>query len=734
MNILQRIAGGLAQASTAAVPEERAVGGWSGGVSAYQIDRPSWPSSNLESYDKAYRNVITVYACVQARAKAVSTAPCRVYVDDGGNQTELPDHPLRALLARPNPMLSEAEFVALTQTIVDVAGFCVIEKERGAAGRVVGLWHLRPDWLQAVPRSGAPADWLYRVPGREPVLLSGDDVMVVNGSMTTDLAPRGLSPIAVALREVGIEDASTEFLKLFIDSGGSPRQALVTSATIKDQAQADAIRERFAQTYGGFRNWLGVVLLSGGLDVKQIGSNLDDMAYPEIRALTEARICSVFGVPPILAGTQVGIDASTYSNYAQARRAFFEDTVAPLWSRLDGAIERSLLPEFDVDPLVSVAFDLTSVVALHEDATAVWQRAASALAIGGITLNQFQSAVGLPGFGDAGDVLYVPSGAMPMRPADLLTVDAAVPATVPAPAPAAASPVQDAPPVGADQAARSCGCGDVDGPQDAVETRYDAAGGDAETRTAVVPMERRARIAVNNRRAVTRVAMKWQPVLTRAFRRQFDAVVDDAVRAADAADETRGYQDIDWTDLDRAVIEALTGLHQDAGRAAYNQANKSLQLKVGVDWSLSNPKIRMTQQALADRIVGINETTKQAVRDVVANALTEGVTMPELAERLQAVSDAFSANRSFVIARTESQVSYNISTVDAYRESGVVYAMQLFDNPDHTDDYGAADGLSCAERNGTVTDVDNASVHIYAEHPNGTLAVSPLLTKPLGEV
>jgi hypothetical protein len=84
------------------------------------------------------------------------------------------------------------------------------------------------------------------------------------------------------------------------------------------------------------------------------------------------------------------------------------------------------------------------------------------------------------------------------------------------------------------------------------------------------------------------------------------------------------------------------------------------------------------------------------------------------------------------IARTESQVSYNLATADAYKQSGVVTAMQLHDNVNHVDAYGAADGLSCAERNGVVTDVDNVQIHVFSEHPNGSLSVSPLLVTPLG--
>lgn len=724
MTIMDRIAATLGYQRHDIALDERAAqaGGWSGAISAYQLDKPQWPERTLSTYHGAYRNLTTVYGCVQARSKAVSTAPLRVYRDVDGNQEEQPDHPLRALMARPNPGMSEAEFVALTQTLADVCGFCVIEKERGAAGRVVALWHLRPDWLQAVPRRNGAPDWLYRVPGREPVRLRADDVMVVSAAGSSEMSPYGLSPISIALREIGIEDASTEFLKLFIDSGGSPRQALVTSATIPDQAKADAMRERFAQTYGGFRNWLGVVLLSGGLDVKQIGSNLDEMAYPEIRALTEARICSAFGVPPILIGTQVGIDASTYSNYAQARRAFFEDTVAALWSRLDGAIERSLLPEFETAAGYSVAFDLSAVVALQEDHTAAWQRAVAALSAGAITLNQFQTHVGLPGFGDDGDVLYLPMSATPTRPADLLMDAAPQPSALPAATPVSEQPPTDSstPPVA-----------DTTDPATlrAAITEYAP-----DVRVDVVPYEVRSRIVLSNRRNVSRLAAKHAPKIAGVFRSQGERIAD-AVKRRDALPDMETRDVMDAFDLltvfDDEVAAALDDLYVAAGRSGYGAASKAIGLSI--DFDLGNPYVKQTYRDLAHRVVGINNQTREDIRRVVTDSISEGTSVENLAERLRGLYQETYSGRSLTIARTESQVAFNLTQADAYKQSGSVYAMQLFDNPDHTDDYGASDGLSCADRNGLITDVDKVSTHIFAEHPNGTLAAAPLLVKPLGE-
>jgi hypothetical protein len=72
-------------------------------------------------------------------------------------------------------------------------------------------------------------------------------------------------------------------------------------------------------------------------------------------------------------------------------------------------------------------------------------------------------------------------------------------------------------------------------------------------------------------------------------------------------------------------------------------------------------------------------------------------------------------------------VSFGHASTLAYRDSGVVDRIQCWDNGTHTDDYGAEDGLSCAARDGLIDTLDSAELHLRSEHPNGSLALSPVL-------
>lgn len=662
----------------------------------WQVGRPVWPERNLDVYRReGYGCNVTVYACVTKRAQAVSAATLRVYRDVDGQPEELPEHPVRQLMSAPNPGMSEAEFLLLTVLYMDTCGFAAIEKVRSANGRVVELWHLRPDWIKPIPREEGPPDWEYRIPGRDAVILPMDDVLIITGNPGTELKYTGVSPIAIALREIGVENDATEFLKLFFQYGGAPRYALVSPTQITDQARADAMRERWQQTYGGIQNWTSVALLHGGLDIRQVGTNIDEMAYPQLRMLTEAKICSAFGVPPILIGAQVGLEKATYSNFEEARRTFYEDTIVPLWARLDGALTRDLLVEFETDRAVSVGFDTSDIAALQEDVTPAWQRATAAFTAGAITLNQFQREVGLPGFDAAGEVLYLPLTAQPVAPADLVAY--VPPATAAQPAAALAAPaVTRALP-------------------DGFSTRE------------LEAFEQRKLVAGNGRAQFARLARRLAPEMTRFWRGQGERIAGRVLRA-DAPYEVRALDDIDWMDELERLASVLEPHYARSGQLAF--ADVSRQVKVGVDWDLTNPNVRRVADRLAGRIVGINATTEADVRRVVTQALDEGLSNPQLAERLDGLFARTYRNRALTVARTESQVAYNSAAAAGYRETGLVREIQMFDNPDHEDDYGASDGLTCAQRNGRRVPVEDAEMHIDAEHPNGSLAIAAVTISP----
>jgi hypothetical protein len=191
---------------------------------------------------------------------------------------------------------------------------------------------------------------------------------------------------------------------------------------------------------------------------------------------------------------------------------------------------------------------------------------------------------------------------------------------------------------------------------------------------------------------------------------------------------------INWREEQKLLAELMDKFYATAGDKAYAMVTGVTGAE-GLTFDLANRNVQRLLTELGKRIVGISETTRLDVSKVVANGLTEGLSPPQIADTLTTMFEQTYKNRAATVARTESMVAYNTASTMGYRESGVVDRIEMVDNSEHVDDYGASDGLTCAQRDGMVIDLADADRHIEAEHPNGSLALIPILSGPaLGEV
>ena len=116
-----------------------------------------------------------------------------------------------------------------------------------------------------------------------------------------------------------------------------------------------------------------------------VGSNLKEIDFKEVRGGGETRIAAAARVPPIVVGLSEGLAAATYSNYGQARRAFVDATMHPLWQNASGSLERVVPPPNRSSRLW---YDATDVPFLREDEA----DAANIAAVRASTINTYVAA------------------------------------------------------------------------------------------------------------------------------------------------------------------------------------------------------------------------------------------------------------------------------------------------------------------------------------------------------
>jgi len=115
------------------------------------------------------------------------------------------------------------------------------------------------------------------------------------------------------------------------------------------------------------------LVLEGGLDWKPMSMSPSDMDFLAAKHAAAREIALAFGVPPMLLAIP---GDNTYSNYQEANRVFWRQSVLPLAGRIACALTHWLAPVFGEGLLLTA--DIDRIEALSPDRAALWERVSKA--------------------------------------------------------------------------------------------------------------------------------------------------------------------------------------------------------------------------------------------------------------------------------------------------------------------------------------------------------------------
>jgi HK97 family phage portal protein len=333
--------------------------------------RRSFPALAQEGFA---RNPV-VHRCVRLIAESANRVPL-VAVEDGRRLTQ---HPLLALLRRPNPHQSGSELLEAVYAFLQTAGNAYLTAVT-AGEEVRGLFCLRPDRMRVVPGAdGWPAAYEYTSGGRTTTLRQDAEPVagVLHLALFHPLDDHyGLSPLAAAQQSLDLHNAAARWNKALLDNSARPSGALVYSAGTGHltEAQFTRLKSELEGAFQGAANAGRPMVLEGGLDWKSIGISPRDMDFIEAKHTAAREIALAFGVPPMLLGIP---GDNTYANLVEANRAFWRQTIIPLVRRVTDDLSFWLAPAFGGRVTLEAEFD--AIEALAEDQASRWAR------IGGAT-------------------------------------------------------------------------------------------------------------------------------------------------------------------------------------------------------------------------------------------------------------------------------------------------------------------------------------------------------------
>jgi HK97 family phage portal protein len=385
-----------------------------GPLIAYQtLGEPVWAPRDYSAFAReGFMQNAIVYRSVRMIAEAAASIPLLLY--EGTNEIET--HPLLDLLRRPSLDHTGTDFLEAWYGFLLVAGNAYVEAV-ALDGELRELHILRPDRMKVIPGlDGWPEGYEYTACGRS-VRFTGDVVEGVRPILHLKLFHPindhyGMSPIEAAATAIDIHNTASGWNKALLDNSARPSGALVYAASNGQMTedQFTRLKTELETSFQGARAAGRPLLLEGGLDWKPLSLTPKDMDFIEAKNVAAREIALAIGVPPMLLGIP---GDNTYSNYQEAQRAFWRQTVLPLVNRtaralsswLSSAFAESLLALGDSPPgsrppsALELRPDLDQIEALAPERDALWKRLESTSFL---TDDEKRAAAGYAAKGGAG--------------------------------------------------------------------------------------------------------------------------------------------------------------------------------------------------------------------------------------------------------------------------------------------------------------------------------------------
>jgi len=344
----------------------------------------SW--SFMDQPNSAHHNFChnpIVYRCVQMISE---TAASIDLLAKEGN-VELNVHPALDILEKPNNGQTGPKFFECLYGHLLISGNAYLTFTK-LDNELRELHLLDPSNVEAVlDEKGWPKAYEYKV-GSQSETYSQEEILHLSLFNPVNNL-KGLSPISSASMSIDIHNAASSWNKALLDNSARPSGALVYAPSSGDnlsQEQFGRLKQELEEGYTGASNAGRPMLLEGGLDWKAMGFSPKDMDFLEAKNGAAREIALAFGIPPMLLGIP---GDNTYSNYQEANRAFWRQTVLPLTAKTAMDVGKWLAPFYEDD--ISLVINKDSLDIFASDREMQWQRIKQA---DFLTTNEKREALG----------------------------------------------------------------------------------------------------------------------------------------------------------------------------------------------------------------------------------------------------------------------------------------------------------------------------------------------------
>ncbi len=206
-----------------------------------------------------------------------------------------------------------------------------------------------------------------------------------------------------AFQSVGVALAADTFAGSFFANGAAPKHVIKTTGRM-DEEQVELLRGEYKKKYAGANNAGTPMVLTQGLDIKEMSMTADDAQLLETRKWQVIDIARAFGVPPHLIGAQE-TTSSWGTGVEQTTLGFIKFALQPHINRIRQELNRKLFRR--ASPFAEHKMEALLSGDLKAEGEYMRQSVGGSQGPGWMTINEIRKIKNLPPI-EGGDVLYRP--------------------------------------------------------------------------------------------------------------------------------------------------------------------------------------------------------------------------------------------------------------------------------------------------------------------------------------
>jgi HK97 family phage portal protein len=332
------------------------------------------PIDNPDSYlRQGYAGNADVYSIISKIDGMRRRAKLKLYKKlDTAEHEEVEDHPLLTFLQKVNPEMFTDDFISgfLIYRLVTGNAFAYYPKidtglNRGKTGEI----HIMPsNDIEIISGGYLEPVKGYKIESSQQRFEKKEiyHSKLFNPLFGTDRTFYGQSPLKAAARILAKQNqAEITELKQFENQG--PPYIMYRDAAgepvfnrMTDTQQREI--EKQVKDAGSEKKRGLPLILREKYGIINLGRNLADLDIIESSKDGRIILCNVLGFPPVL----LGLDAATYNNMKEARKAAWTDCIIPNLSAVENAFNQMLIAGVDEYKDLYFAYDYSEIEELQE--------------------------------------------------------------------------------------------------------------------------------------------------------------------------------------------------------------------------------------------------------------------------------------------------------------------------------------------------------------------------------